>query len=84
MNRLICRLLGHDVWTESDEDGPYQHECVRCGWTHPWHGYGAATASARPERWPTELVETAWAGSARSFQSPQRRDLATTRKRSAS
>ena len=38
MDRLICHLFGHDAWIESDEDGPYQHSCVRCGWQHPWHG----------------------------------------------
>ena len=38
MDRLICRLFGHDAWIESDDTGPYQHSCVRCGWQHPWHG----------------------------------------------
>ena len=51
MDRLICRLVGHDIWTESDETGPYQHECLRCGWTHPWHGH------ERPQPWPAPLVE---------------------------
>lgn len=51
MDRLICRLVGHDVWIESDETGPYQHECLRCGWTHPWHGEEPGP------RWPVELIE---------------------------
>jgi hypothetical protein len=38
LNKLLCALLGHDEWTDSDADGPYQHVCVRCGWTHPLHG----------------------------------------------
>ena len=54
MDRLICRLFGHDVWLESDADGPYQHECVRCGWTHPWHGH---ETPKRQDRWPAALIE---------------------------
>lgn len=58
MDRLICRLFGHDVWVESDETGPYQHQCVRCGWTHPWHGHEAGSAPTAADRWPRELRGT--------------------------
>jgi len=38
IDKLLCWLFGHDEWTESDETGPYQRTCVRCGWQHPLHG----------------------------------------------